>query len=118
MSGVQHADSVNYAVGGYPGYGFLLQQTSTDWTVHSNYDEMLHWVHSYDGNMWMVGANGLIRSQRGNGAIEHHQPLNVSQELWGVFVRAEDDVWIVGGTPRATGTTRVPYAALAARSCS
>lgn len=105
MSGVHHAGSVDYAVGGEPGSGFLLHQANGSWAVHSTHDEMLHWVHSHDGNLWMVGANGLILSAKNDGTIERHNPPDVSQELWGVFVLAEDDVWIVGGTPRATGTT-------------
>ena len=105
MSGVRSATDVVHVVGGYPGHGFLLNRIDDVWSVHSTYDEMLHWVHRVNDKIWAVGASGLITHLNTNGtAVPHSDPM-VDEELWGVFAIAEDDVWVVGGNPRATGST-------------
>lgn len=105
MSGVHSANGVDHAVGGYPGHGFLLNRSDDAWSVHSTYDEMLHWVHRVNNDVWAVGANGFVVRLKGDGtALPNLDPM-VDEELWGVFAVAEDDVWVVGGNPRATGST-------------
>lgn len=105
MSGVHDSRGVDRAVGGYPGHGFMLNRSEDLWSVHSTYDEMLHWVHSINDDIWLVGANGLIVHLKTDGTPQQHPDPMISEELWGVFALAADDVWAVGGNPRATGST-------------
>ena len=106
MSGVQHTDGIEYAVGGYPGHGFVLHQTPAGWAVHSTYDEMLHWVHRVDDDIWIAGANGFVLNLKTDGTAQARPDLTLTEELWGVFATAADDIWVVGGNPRATGATQ------------
>lgn len=71
-------------------------------------DATLWWVSGAPGagEVWAVGDRGRVVRRRAGGC--EVIPLGLAFEggeptLWGVVVRAPNDVWVVGGSPRPDG---------------
>ena len=91
-----------YAVGGPLGDGTptaMLRFDGTDWVdLVPGGTETLWWVHgSGSANVWAVGEAGRV--VRWNGAKLTEIPRPTTATLYGVWVAAPDDVWVVGGSP-------------------
>ena len=73
-------------------------------------DGTLWWVHGVAGALWAVGDAGAVLRYRDGACERMSTGLTFSEgapTFWGVYARAPDDVWIVGGSPRPTGPTGV-----------
>ena len=105
MSGVSTDSGSGYAVGGFPSSGFLMRLDEEGWDIEAEFQHMVHWVHSIEDDLWIVGAGGLIVQFEKDGARIDHSLPEITTEFWGVFALAHDNVWVVGGNPRATGRT-------------
>lgn len=86
-----------YTVGGQPGAGVMFRFDGAAWSkVTIPQSPMLNWVHGVDGQLWIVGEQGL--SMRGTPETGFEiLETGVDAPLWGVWATASDDVWAVGG---------------------
>lgn len=91
------ADEI-YAVGGVPDRGGIRRFDGEDWRSVSVPGEtpLLTWVHCFDdGRPVVAGFRGRVLWRRGDGWELQKTPTD--QNLWGIWGRARDDVWAVGG---------------------
>ena len=106
-----------WIVGGVPAQGEAWHYDGSSWSevdVPAGVG-LLVWVHGFaTDNVWAVGVDGAAAHWDGTAwsAID----LGVTEDLWGIYGLAEDDMWIVGGDPnsgdpiilRFDGTTATP----------
>ena len=105
MSGFEARDGSQFSVGGSPNQGVLLQRRDQGWAVQHETDEMLHWIHGVDADIWSVGASGKVLRLSITGGTPVEVSVGTDLDLWGVWAFSETDVWVVGGDPRAAGQT-------------
>lgn len=99
-----------YAVGGdnQPSRGVALRRSGERWTPIDLGAEvrLLNWVTGFGADdVLFVGAGGTI--VRGDGETWAVQESPTTQDLWGVWGAAPDDVWAVGGVPFSGGTPTI-----------
>ncbi len=112
-------DGALYLAGGYVGVdparvpgraGRLVRYRGGAFTTLCRTDAALWWVHGVAGELWAVGDAGAVLRYRDGACERMSTGLTFSEgapTFWGVYARAPDDVWIVGGSPRPTGPTGV-----------
>jgi len=108
-----------WIVGGVPEQGEAWHYDGTNWSevaVPSGVG-LLVWVHGFAPNdVWAVGVDGA--GAHWDGSAWSAVDLGVTEDLWGIFGLADDDMWIVGGDPdegdpiilHFDGTTATPVA--------
>lgn len=114
------AEQRAWLVGGYVGVdparvpdgriGRLVEYNDGTFVTRCTTDQVLWWVHGVREagatTVWAVGEGGRVIRLR-DGRCEEI-PLGVSfsegaPTLWGLLVRAPDDLWMVGGSAQPTG---------------
>lgn len=93
-----------YAVGGTPTRGVVMRSDGTTWApVDLGQDvPLLNWAYGFGpDDITVVGNGGTILHY--DGAAWTAQTTTVTEDLWGVWGAAPDDLWAVGGRGRAEG---------------
>ena len=89
-----------WIVGGIPEQGEAWHFDGSGWSevaVPAGVG-LLVWVHGFSAdNVWAVGVNGA--GAHWDGTAWSAVDLGVSEDLWGIYGLATDDMWIVGGDP-------------------
>ena len=106
MSGYVNINGVPIAVGGAPGEGVILAKDTEGWSLQHETADMLHWVHGSGETIWSVGANGAAIRLLNDSETLISENVDTELDLWGVWVFSDDNVWVVGGDPRAAGQTK------------
>ena len=102
------SDADVYLAGGGFGSGtgsLAAHYDGTEWSdLEAPVTETLWWVwpDPGSGDVWWVGDNGTILRSDASGAMTAIDS-GVTETLYGVWGRATDDVYIVGGDPRQMG---------------
>ena len=93
-----------YAVGGAPTDGLIMNYDGTTWTeVNVGIDvPLINWIYGFGpNNITAVGNGGTIIHWDGTAWTEQTSPT--TEDLWGVWGAAANDLWAVGGRGRAEG---------------
>ena len=106
MSGFRTTSGKNFVVGGSPTSGAILMERENKWQHAFPTGEMMHWVHGHGTSVWSVGAKGTIVRFSDDGEVIPFPEPNTALDLWGIWVFSPTNIWVVGGDPRAAGTTQ------------
>lgn len=99
-----------WVAGGTPDRGTLLHYDGSDWTPESLPADtpLLNWVMPFPDGQVAVAGNGGTVLWRAAGATDWTvQQTPTTEDLWGIWGSAPDDVWAVGGRGRAEGQATV-----------
>lgn len=93
-----------YAVGGTPDAAAVMHYDGTSWTAKDLglQAPLLNWVYGFSAtDITAVGAQGTILHY--DGTQWSTQTTTATEDLWGVWGAAPDDLWAVGGRGREAG---------------
>lgn len=98
-SGPSDVFVVGGGLGNTPFGALALRFDGTGWTdLEPGGDDSFWWVTGSGVNdVWMVGENGRIAHYDGVAFAAHD--FTTTATLWGAWAFAENDAWVVGGTP-------------------
>jgi hypothetical protein len=92
-------------VGGRPDAGVILRREAGQWRrleLGLTGIPLLNWAHGFSAeDVWVAGNAGTLLHW--NGRSWRRAEVPTTQDLWGVWGAAEDDVWAVGGSGRNRG---------------
>jgi hypothetical protein len=93
-----------FAVGGAPEAGVVMRFEGTAWAPVDlgRTVPLLNWAYGFGPNdVTVVGNGGTILHY--DGSTWQTQTTTTTEDLWGVWGAAPDDLWAVGGRGRAEG---------------
>lgn len=101
LSTFSPAPGIRYAVGGTPDQGRIMRDDGSGWsTVDPGVQvPLLNWVFgSSESDLTFVGNEGTILHY--DGSTYTMATATTTQDLWGVWGSASNDLWAVGGNGR------------------
>ncbi|MFW6050061.1 MAG: hypothetical protein ACODAU_02735 [Myxococcota bacterium] len=102
------AEGPLWAVGGTPTDGVVLEESDEGWAPRALGVEvpLLNWTHAFGpDDRFVVGNGGTVLRYDGDGFERMATPT--TEDLWGVWGAAPDDVWAVGGSGRTGSVATV-----------
>ncbi len=88
-----------WAVGGSPGAGVVQHFDGTSWQARDlgRVTPLLDWTFGFAADqVWVVGQGGTLL--RWDGAAFTPEDSGTTEDLWGLWGSAPDDLWAVGGS--------------------
>ncbi len=94
-----------YVVGGAPGRGKIAHFDGADWTdplVGTSTVPLVNWAYGFGPNqVFFAAQSGVIL--RADGAQITQMTTPTTEDLWGVWGAAPNDLWAVGGRGQGAG---------------